>query len=66
VVQHLEAVLPAISREFGLALLLVEQNLDFAFGVTARGYVLEKGEIASEGPIKKLRGHAIIKEYLTV
>ena len=66
VVQHLEAVLPAISREFGLALLLVEQNLDFAFGVTTRGYVLEKGEIATEGPIEKLREHAIIKEYLAV
>jgi len=66
VVQHLEAVLPAISREFGLALLLVEQNLDFAFAVTARGYVLEKGEIATEGPIEKLREHAIIKEYLAV
>ena len=64
VVQHLEAVLPAISREFGLALLLVEQNLDFAFAVSARGYVLEKGEIATEGPIEKLREHAIIKEYL--
>jgi ABC-type branched-subunit amino acid transport system ATPase component len=66
VVQLLEAVLPAISREFGLALLLVEQNLDFAFAVTARGYVLEKGEIATEGPIEKLREHAIIKEYLAV
>jgi urea ABC transporter ATP-binding protein UrtE len=66
VVQHLEAVLPAISRDFGLALLLVEQKLDFAFAVTARGYVLEKGEIATEGPIEKLREHAIIKEYLTV
>ena len=64
VVQHLEAVLPAISREFGLALLLVEQNLDFAFAVSARGYVLEKGKIATEGPIEKLREHAIIKEYL--
>jgi urea transport system ATP-binding protein len=66
VVQHLEAILPAISREFGLALLLVEQNLDFAFAVTARGYVLEKGEIATEGRIEKLREHAIIKEYLAV
>ena len=66
VVRDLEAVLPAISREFGLALLLVEQNLDFAFAVTARGYVLEKGEIATDGPIEKLREHAIIKEYLAV
>ena len=63
---QLERVLPAISREVGLAMLLVEQNLDFAFEVTARGYVLEKGEIATEGPIEKLREHAIIKEYLAV
>jgi ABC-type branched-subunit amino acid transport system ATPase component len=34
--------------------------------VTARGYVLEKGEIATEGRIEKLREHAIIKEYLAV
>jgi urea transport system ATP-binding protein len=66
VVQQLEAVLPAISHEFGLALLLVEQSLDFAFAVTGRGYVLEKGAIATEGPIEKLREHAIIKEYLAV
>src|SRR3989442_6373960 len=66
VVQQLEGVLPAISQEFGLALLLVEQNLDFAFAVTTRGNVLEKGAIATEGPIEKLREHAIIKEYLAV
>jgi urea ABC transporter ATP-binding protein UrtE len=66
VIQHLEAVLSAISDEFGLAVLLVEQSLDFAFAVTARGYVLEKGAVATEGPIDKLREHAIIKEYLAV
>jgi urea transport system ATP-binding protein len=66
VTQELERVLPSISREFGFAMLLVEQNLDFAFQVTARGYVLEKGEIATEGPTEKLREHAIIKEYLAI
>lgn len=66
VVQQLKEVLPAISREFRLALLLVEQSLDFAFAVTTRGYVLEKGAVATEGPIAKLREHAIIKEYLAV
>jgi len=66
VVQELKEVLPAISREFGLALLLVEQSLDFAFAVTTRGYVLEKGAVATEGLIEKLREHAIIKEYLAV
>jgi urea ABC transporter ATP-binding protein UrtE len=66
VVQELKEVLPAISREFGLALLLVEQSLDFAFAVTTRGYVLEKGAVATEGPIEKLREHAIIKEFLAI
>ena len=66
VIQQLEAVLPVISQEFGLALLVVEQNLDFAFAVTTRGYVLEKGAIATGGPVEKLREHAIIKEYLAV
>jgi urea ABC transporter ATP-binding protein UrtE len=66
VVQQLKEVLPAISHEFRLALLLVEQSLDFAFGVTTRGYVLEKGAVATEGQIEKLREHAIIKEYLSV
>ena len=66
VVQQLKAVLPAIGLEFGLALLLVEQSLDFAFAVTTRGYVLEKGAVATDGSIEKLREHAIIKEYLAV
>lgn len=66
VVQQLQEVLAAVGREFGLALLLVEQNLDFAFAVTARGYVLEKGQIATEGPVSSLREHRIIKEYLAV
>jgi urea ABC transporter ATP-binding protein UrtE len=66
VVQQLQDVLAAVGREFGLALLLVEQNLDFAFAVTSRGYVLEKGQVATEGPIASLREHAIIKEYLAI
>ena len=66
VVQQLQEVLATVGREFGLALLLVEQNLDFAFAVTSRGYVLEKGQIATEGQVASLREHAIIKEYLAV
>ena len=66
VVQQLQGVLAAIGREYGLAVLLVEQNLDFAFSVTNRGYVLEKGQIATEGPIDSLRENTIIKEYLAV
>jgi urea ABC transporter ATP-binding protein UrtE len=66
VVQQLQEVLATVGREFGLAILLVEQNLDFAFAITSRGYVLEKGHIATEGQVASLREHTIIKEYLAV
>jgi branched-chain amino acid transport system ATP-binding protein len=66
VVAQLQEVLATVGHEFGLAILLVEQNLDFAFAITSRGYVLEKGQIATEGPVSSLREHAIIKEYLAV
>jgi urea ABC transporter ATP-binding protein UrtE len=66
VVQQLRRALVTIREELGIALLLVEQNLDFAFDVTSRGYVLEKGEIAASGETSELRHHTVIKEYLAV
>jgi ABC-type branched-subunit amino acid transport system ATPase component len=66
VVQLLRRTFSTIREELGVALLLVEQNLDFAFDVTDRGYVLEKGEIAASGTTAELRHHAVIKEYLAV
>jgi urea ABC transporter ATP-binding protein UrtE len=66
VVQQLRGALTTIREELGIALLLVEQNLDFAFEVTDRGYVLEKGAVAAAGPTSDLRHHAVIKEYLAV
>ncbi|MGH9920709.1 MAG: ABC transporter ATP-binding protein [Nitrososphaerales archaeon] len=65
-VQDLTATLPRIQREFGTALLLVEQNLDFAFALCSRGYVLEKGVVASQGDVDALQDDAVIKEYLVV
>jgi ABC-type branched-subunit amino acid transport system ATPase component len=66
VVQVLRRTLSTIRDELGIGLLLVEQNLDFAFAVTDRGYVLEKGEIAASGTTAELRHHAVIEEYLAV
>jgi len=66
IIQELEGTLRAIQRDLGVALLLVEQNLDFAFAATDRGYVLEKGSIVSRGSVGDLRDQAIIKEYLAV
>ena len=66
VVQELRRALVGIREELGVALLLVEQNLDFAFEVADRGYVLEKGAVAAAGPTSELRHHSVIKEYLAV
>lgn len=66
IVQQLGELLPAVRERFGLSYLLVEQNLDFAFAVTDRGYVLERGEIAVAGATEELRDHPLILEYLAV
>jgi branched-chain amino acid transport system ATP-binding protein len=42
-------------KEEGLAVLLSEQNLDFAAAVADRAYVIEKGDIRFSGPVRRWR-----------
>jgi branched-chain amino acid transport system ATP-binding protein len=58
-----EEVAGAIFRlnEEGLSVLLVEQNVHVAFAIAHRGYVLENGRIALEGPIEALRADERVK-----
>jgi urea ABC transporter ATP-binding protein UrtE len=65
-VQRLAELLPTIRERFDVSYLLVEQNVDFAFSVTDRGYVLEGGRIAVTGTTAELRDHRLILEYLAV
>jgi branched-chain amino acid transport system ATP-binding protein len=52
-------------RETGVAILLVEQNARAALQVADYGYVLETGEIALEGPSKKLVDDPkVVESYL--
>jgi branched-chain amino acid transport system ATP-binding protein len=46
--------LTAISRT-GTTILLVEQNANFALGVSKRGYVLETGTVALDDDSESLR-----------
>lgn len=63
--QMAEAVL-AMKAE-GIAVLLSEQNLDFAAAVSDRAYVIEKGTIKFEGAMAALEANDEIREaYLTV
>ena len=49
----------------GTPILLVEQNALMALDAASRGYVLETGRIALEGPARELRDNAQVrKAYL--
>jgi urea transport system ATP-binding protein len=46
IVYEIEQMLVKLNRERGIAVLLAEQNLDFALSATTRAYVMDKGRIA--------------------
>jgi urea ABC transporter ATP-binding protein UrtE len=66
IVQQLGEVLGGIRDKTGVALLVVEQNLDFALALTSRGYVMEKGRIVAEGAVDELRRDEIVVTHLGV
>ncbi len=49
-------------RTKGMTVLLVEQNARAALGIADRGYVLENGRIALEGPAKKLLADKTVRQ----
>ena len=66
IIQSLGEIIHRICIERQLAVLLVEQNLDFALNVVSRGYVMEKGTIVESGSTEELRNDRIVQEYLGV
>jgi urea ABC transporter ATP-binding protein UrtE len=63
-IDRIEDALRLLFAEMGIGVLLIEQNLDFAFALAQRGYVMEKGEIVLAAPVAELRGGAV-EQYLT-
>jgi branched-chain amino acid transport system ATP-binding protein len=63
-IDRIEGALRLLFAEMRLGVLLIEQNLDFAFAMAQRGYVMEKGQIVLEAPIADLR-HDAVEQYLT-
>ena len=49
-------------KEAGLSVILVEQNASLALKLADKGYVLETGTIALEGPSQDLVGNAYVKK----
>jgi branched-chain amino acid transport system ATP-binding protein len=63
-IDRIEDALRLLFAEMRLGVLLIEQNLDFAFAMAQRGYVMEKGQIVLEAPIANLRQDAV-ERFLT-
>jgi urea transport system ATP-binding protein len=65
IVHEIEAVLVTIRRDLGIALLLVEQHLDFAWSIAQRYYVMQRGTVVAEGPTA-IGGQGSILSLLSV
>jgi len=65
IVLEIERAIARVRAERGVAVLLVEQYLDFALGVADRYFMMERGTIVAAGPTTSLSDE-IIREYLAV
>ena len=68
IVHDLGRLLRRIVNDAGVAVLLVEQNIDLALQLADRGLVMEKGRIIREGSADDFRRGAVLhlQEYLAI
>ena len=65
--RQLFEALPALREEWGVAMLVVEQNANLALHVADRAVVLESGRVALAGPAAEVAGHDDVRRaYLGV
>lgn len=65
IVEEIERVIHDLRADRGIAVLLIEQFLDFALSVADYCYVMDKGRIVSEGAAADLN-EEVIREHLSV
>jgi branched-chain amino acid transport system ATP-binding protein len=67
ITQELFRRLAELSRDTGIAVLLVEQNANLALEIASRAYVLETGRIVASGTAEALRNDDTIRQaYLGI
>ena len=68
IVHDIGRLLRRIVKDAGVAVLLVEQNLDLALELADRGLIMEKGQIVREGSADEFRGDEILnlQEFLAI
>lgn len=52
-----------LNRDFGIAILAIEQNARVALDIASYGYVMESGRIVYDGPAEQLRENREIQEF---
>ncbi len=62
IVERLAEVLAGINKNFDVAILLVEQDVELALEMTTRAYVLETGRLALQGSSSDLLNHGQIQQ----
>ena len=65
IVEEIERVILRLSREFGLTVILVEQNIGFLRRAASRFAMLEKGRVVESGPIEDLTD-AVVDRHMTI
>ena len=65
IVEEIENVIIRLNREYGIAIVLVEQNVGFARRASHRFVIMERGTIAAEGRIDQLTD-ALVHAHMTV
>ncbi len=59
IVQQIEDALMRVRKELGVAILIVEQNLDFAWSFADRYFVMQRGRIVQEGSTRDTPPEAV-------
>lgn len=65
VVTEIADILNRVNKEKNISIFLVEQNLDFAYKIAKKYFVMEKGTIIANGNLKD-ESEEKLKKYLTI
>jgi urea transport system ATP-binding protein len=56
----------SLNEQTGLAVLLVEQNLDLIVSIASRGYVMEKGRLVASLGAEEISSRDQVRHHLTI
>lgn len=54
IVEHIEQVTTRLNKEFGITIILVEQNVNLARRISDAFVIIDKGQVVAAGPIHEL------------